>query len=93
MSKVTTYDTYESTWYVLNGGVIKEVEFKKVQPNHQKKEGHVINYKITIDNIDEKYIQQWKMYQADGNIREFANARKKLKRKIRKVKRKKKDYE
>ena len=86
MKTTTTYDTYEATWYILNGGIIKNIKFKRLQPNRIKKEGFTIVYKITIEGIEQRYIDQWKGHQANGDIRSFANARKKLKRKIEKVK-------
>lgn len=78
-------DTYEASFYILNGGIIKSVEFRKVQPNQVKKEGFLISYKITMGNVEQKYIHQWKTHQAEGNFRDFANARRKLKRKVEKI--------
>ncbi len=89
MVEIKTSDTYEATWYILNGGTVKEIEFGKLRPNYRKKEGFTTVYKITIANVDQRYISQWRAYQADGNIRDFANARRKLKRKIESVKRRK----
>ncbi len=89
MVEIKTSDTYEASFYILNGGTVKEIEFGKLQPNRRRKEGYTVAYKITIANVDQRYIQQWKAYQTDGSIRDFANARRKLKRRIEEVRRRK----
>ena len=85
--EIKTGDTYEASWYILSGGVVKEIEFGKLQPNRRKKEGYTTAYKITVANVEERFIDEWKTFRAVRNIRYFASARRKLKRMVDSVKR------
>jgi hypothetical protein len=85
---ITSDDTYEVSWYVLNGGVVREIAFGKVQPNKRGKKGYTRKYIITVEGVEPRFERYWKVHNPIGNIRTFAEIRQNLKRKIQKLERK-----
>jgi hypothetical protein len=70
-----TTNTYEATWYLMNGARLKNVVFTK-------NDNGTLFYKIVVDEIDERFVRYWYQYRPIGNIRVFADTRMELKRKI-----------
>jgi hypothetical protein len=89
MLEIKTDDTYEASWYILNGGVLKEIEFGRVPECKWKKEGFKTSYILTIVGVEPRFERYWKQFRPIGNIRQFANVRRNLKRKIKKIERRK----
>lgn len=85
---VETSDTYEAAWYLMRGGVLVAVAFGKISENKKARSGHIQKYTFTIDKIESQFVRYWKEHRAMGNVREFANARRSLKRKIYREKKK-----
>ncbi len=79
-----TSDVYRASFYLMNGCRVTEVNFRKVAPNKIKKLGYRVVYIITFDHVDPDLRYLWSGGLAEGNLREYADARIKLKRLIRK---------
>lgn len=89
--EIRTDDLYEASYYVLNGGVVKEIEFGKLQENKWHKKGFKTTYILTVSNVYPQFKKDWKEFRAYGAVRQFSNIRNGLKRKILKLQ-KKRDY-
>ena len=85
--QIKTNDTYEASWYILQGGRVTEIAFGKLQPNKRKKMGFTRMYEITVDNVEPLFINYWKVHNPFGNVRTFSEIRQSLKRKIQKLER------
>lgn len=83
MKEVKTGDVYEASWYVLMGGTLTEIAFGKIQPSRTHKLGYTTAYKLTIVNVEPRFIKYWRESRPIGNIRQFSQIRIKIKRKIR----------
>lgn len=86
MEDVQTADTYEAAWYLLNGGFVKEIDFRRIAPNRASKVGYSTSYVITMSGVKPRFVRYWREHKAWGRIRAFSDARLSLKRKIDKVK-------
>jgi len=85
---VRTEDTYEASFYILMGGRVTEIRFGKLQPNKRSKKGFTTKYIVTVEGVEQRFVKYWKAHNPIGNIRAFAEIRKKLKRRIQKLERK-----
>lgn len=85
MLEITTDDTYEAAYYILNGGVLNGINFGKVPECKWKKLGFKRSYILTIAGVEPRFERYWKEFRAVGNFRHFSNVRKNLKRKIKKI--------
>jgi len=81
-----TIDLYEAAWYKIKGGTLKEVHFGKASENDRVKKGFIEKWLMTWE-VEPQYVKYWREHRPMGNIREYANARLSLKRKIYKMRR------
>ena len=87
MKSLSTTNTYEATFYLISGATLDSVSFSRTAENKRQKLGYAITYRLYLTNVKEKCIKQWAESRAIVNVRQFADERKKLKRKIAKVQR------
>ena len=80
--EIKTDNLYEASWYVLMGGTLVEVAFGKIQSNQIHRLGYATAYKLTIANVEPRFVRYWREGRPIGNIRQFSEIRIKLKRKI-----------
>lgn len=75
------FDTYEATWYLMNGASIVSVAARKVA---SKKARHGIGYQwiIQMDAVSPEWVKQWREGRATGNLKDYANKRLKLKDRV-----------
>lgn len=76
-------DVYMAAWLLMNGADFVSMQTKQLKAGKGKKFG--FHQRWVIDMLFEgsmEIIDEWKMGTAEGNIREYAEARKKLKRLI-----------
>lgn len=90
--EIKTADTYEASWYLMNGAVLKEIEFGKIQENKWSKKGYTKLYKMILTDVQPRLVDYWKSHRPTGNVRRFSEVRQHLKRKIQKLERKREKY-
>lgn len=86
MSKVIkkTANTYEAAYYLVNGAYLAGVVERKIALNKIDKYGYRFDWKMTMGNVPQRAIQDWRLGKASVNVRQYEAARRKLKKKIRK---------
>lgn len=69
-------DTYEASFYLMNGGWVEYIKFKRVE----SKSGYSFHWTIIMSGVSQEDQLNWKNYKAIGNLRDFSNARLKIKK-------------
>ena len=78
----TITSSYEAAYYFMHGATISEVHSRTVQDNKIGKKGFKYQWLITMEGIPITAYHDWRDYQAICNVRDFTNARLKLKKKV-----------
>lgn len=79
---ISTRDTYEASFYILYGGKFNRVRTRPVSDKVAKKRGYTIEWVIYLDQVPEWAVDTWRSSQAHGNITDFVDVRRKLKKTI-----------
>ncbi len=82
MTDTIVDNTYEATYYLMNGAKLVGVEFRHVPENKQKKLRYLTNWIMTMRGVSRVEIELWKARIAEVNVRDFEIARRKLKRMV-----------
>ena len=77
---IRTKDTYECAYYLLYGASIVSVDVRRVRENKTLKKGYRQEFFFTIKNVPEWAIHTFKTDMAYGNIGDYIQARKRVKR-------------
>ena len=77
-------DTYQAAWYLMNGGNFVSFEKRYIKAGKGKKYGIHQQWIMNIIDVPEAAITAWKNGTAKGSIRQFADARRRLKRLVKK---------
>lgn len=77
-------NTYEATFYILQGAQFIKSEQRKVPENKWDKLGYRTQWKVYLSRVPNRAIEIYKNGQAQANVYQFEIERRKLKRHIRK---------
>jgi hypothetical protein len=80
MATIRSEDTYQAAWFLMKGGEFVGFEKRFVKAGKGIKFGIHKKWIINMINVPEAAVEEWKNGMAEGKIREFADARRKLKR-------------
>lgn len=80
-----TKDTYRAAFYLMWGGIVERVEYRKLPENISNKKGYPVEWTIHMSHIPEWVIQMYDTGQTYGSIHDYIRARKKLKRIVKKL--------
>lgn len=75
-------DTYQAAWLIMNGAEFISFEKREVKGHKGDKLGFHKKWVITLMNVSKDALKEWNNGYAEGRMRDFADARKKLKRQI-----------
>lgn len=78
-------NSYEAAYYLMCGAKIVEVTVKKLSYHQSKKRGLRYQWVFRMDNIPTNCISDWSNHKAVGSLREFAEARIKVKQKVKQL--------
>jgi hypothetical protein len=80
---VKTKNTYEAAFYILYGAVFEKVREVVLNGSKAKKKGYTREWTIYLSHVPDWAVDTWRTYNAFGNITQFVDVRRKLKKKIR----------
>lgn len=78
-------NSYEAAYYFMCGAEVVAVSTRRLPPKKLGKHGFNNQWIITMENIPAQCIRDWRDAMATGSLRQFADARLKLKRKIKEL--------
>lgn len=76
-------DSYEAAYYLMHGATVASVRTRSVGHHRRDRLGFRTMWIVTMENIPEPAVRLWREGTASGSLRSFADARKKLKKKVR----------
>lgn len=77
-------DVYLAAWLLMNGADFISLEKREIKAGKGKKFGFHQKWIVSMLCDSKEILDEWKLGTAEGNIREYAESRKKLKRLIKK---------
>lgn len=82
--EVRLTDTYEAAWYIMNGAQLADVLVKTVEHGKRQIVGRSICWILTLKNVSNEAIEEWRTKQACANLAKFRLARMSIKRFVKK---------
>jgi len=79
-------DTYEASFYMARGALIKTISYRGMAEDESRKTYYSREYKIEMEGVKDKWVSQWRTRNAFINARDMAEARIRVKKKIKKLK-------
>lgn len=75
-------DIDQATYYILRGAVLVGIEARRVAENQRRKLGYTQHWSVFLERVNPKSEIIWNEDKASYLIKEFMNARKHLKNRI-----------
>lgn len=79
IKEVYTTNTYEATYYIMQGAQFISAESYPVNKNSVNKTGYTMEWTICLINVSDEAVEKYKSGTAEVNINDFEYTRRKLK--------------